>query len=301
MGCRFLVSESHIINNDLRRAAAVPCIDADAADDVERLATVREEMANAEADGAERADGGGDVPASIPDKSGILQKDTAQEEPRLGIALPERFEFLQALAEIERDGRGRQDGVDREESSEIFRRNAARHIVLERRDEFFEVFPRERASRRLRMAAEAPEEMCRTSEEFGDVDCGNAPQRRRAHVAGNVRDHARPPKFLRELPREEPDDAGGKFFVRDANERGEVVVQRESREKPGEQFLDERLAGGIELVEDIDGRPSIEEGAQSEHRIIHATGSIDSRGNAKANITTVQASVGERRSCRSRP
>lgn len=70
-------SRPNIFNNNLRRTASVPCINAKMADDVERLAAVGQEAPETEADGAERAEGGGDVPAALPDELGILQKNAA--------------------------------------------------------------------------------------------------------------------------------------------------------------------------------------------------------------------------------
>lgn len=287
-----MVRASHIVDNDLRRATAIPCIDAEAACNVERLVAVREEVAEAKADGALSADRCHEVLPFPPDAARGKQADVLEEEPRLGVSLAEGLEFLQAFAEVERDGRGREDSIYRERGDKILRRNAPRHILPERGHEFLEVFPRERASRRLRMTAETPEKMRRTSKECGDVDCGNAPQRRRAHVAGDVRDHARPPALLRELPREEPDDAGREFFIRNADERRKTFAFGKRCAEALEQFPDQRLAGGIELVEDTNGFPSVEEGAQGKRRIVHAARRIEPRGHAEADVTTGNCRVG---------
>ncbi len=144
------------------------------------------------------------------------------------------------------------------------------------------------------MAAEALEEMRRTSDELGDVDCGNAPERRRAQVAGDMRHHARPPALFRELSREQPNDAGWKFFIRNTDERWKVPAFGERGAEAFKQFRDQGLAGRIELVEDMHGRPSLEKGAQRNHRVIHAAGRIEPRGDAKTDVPAHDGDIGGR-------
>ena len=150
---------AYIIQNNLRRPSSVPCIDIDPTDYIDWLREIGDEVAEAEADGAEMSDGCGEVFARVSDEARGLNGDVLQEESWLGISMTERFKFLEFFAEIEGDGGGGEGGVDSKSGDEVFRSNAACNVCLEGSSEFFEVLPRERASRRLCMAAEVCEKV----------------------------------------------------------------------------------------------------------------------------------------------
>jgi hypothetical protein len=151
--------DADIIDDHLRRAAAIPLIDSQSADNIDGLREVGKKWAEAEADDAERSEGSSEMFAGVSDESRFVEQDVLKEEPWFGISLTERFEFLEALTEVERDGRGMEDGVNGDSRDKIFGCDILRDVFLESGNEFFEILPRESASCGLYMAAEACEEV----------------------------------------------------------------------------------------------------------------------------------------------
>lgn len=111
---------AQIVNDDLWFTLPIPRVYPKVADNIDGLREVRQEGAEAEADGAEMPDGSGEVFASASDEARTRKGDVLQEKAWLVISLTARFKFLEVFAEVERESGRREDSIDRQYGNEIF-------------------------------------------------------------------------------------------------------------------------------------------------------------------------------------